>query len=175
MVPYNLVWPSQCDRGKRRTKYGFHTAFIPCWDLSMLWQLPLSLSVIACEQSDDSETIDMPPDVFTKEESPGLWHNSQPPRTQVKMKMLSKISLYCALEISYAITERATRESLGNAVRNKCCADSFVDTLFPMNEIGSTCHLYPQVVFRMEEDVEICKSGRIECCRPTCHRPKISG
>jgi hypothetical protein len=47
------------------------------------------------------------------------------------------------------MTERATRESLGNAVRNERGADSFVNTLFPMNEIDSSCHLYPQVILRV--------------------------
>jgi hypothetical protein len=93
---------------------------------------------------------------------------------QVKMEILSKgrgrIGLYCTLE-----TERATRQSLGSTVRHKCGANSFVDALFPMNEIDSTRHLYPQVVLRMQEDVEIGKSGRIERRGPTLPRPKISG
>jgi len=47
------------------------------------------------------------------------------------------------------MTEKATGESLRNAVRNKRGADSFVGTLFPMNEIDPTCHLYPQVILRV--------------------------
>jgi hypothetical protein len=44
-----------------------------------------------------------------------------------------------------------------------------------MNEIDSTGHLYPQVVVRVQEDVEIGKSGRIERRGPTWPRPSISG
>ena len=79
--------------------------------------------------------------------------------------------------IEQLTADRATRTrgSLGNAVRNKCGADSFVDTLFPVNEIDSSCYLYPQVILRMQEDVEICKSSGVERSRPTCPRHKISG
>lgn len=77
--------------------------------------------------------------------------------------------LYCTLE-----TEKATRGSLGNTVRHKRGADSFVDALFPMNEISSTRHLYPQVDLRMQKDVEICKSGRIERRRSTSPGPRLA-
>ena len=44
-----------------------------------------------------------------------------------------------------------------------------------MNEIDTSRHLYPQVILRVQEDVEICKGGRIERSRSTCLRHKISG
>ena len=44
-----------------------------------------------------------------------------------------------------------------------------------MNEIDSSCHLDPQVILCVEENVQICKSGRIKRSRPTCPRHKISG
>lgn len=80
-----------------------------------------------------------------------------------------RIDLYCTLE-----TEKATRGSLGNTVRHKRGADSFVDALFPMNEISSTRHLYPQVDLRMQKDVEICKSGRIERRRSASPGPRLA-
>jgi hypothetical protein len=35
-----------------------------------------------------------------------------------------------------------------------------------MDEVDSTRDLYPQVILRMQEDVEICKGSRIERSRP---------
>lgn len=63
---------------------------------------------------------------------------------------------------------------MGNTIRHERGANSFVDALFPMNEINSTRHLYPQVVLRMQKDVEIGKSGRIERRRSTFPGPGIS-
>jgi hypothetical protein len=88
------------------------------------------------------------------------------------MEILSgkeRIGLYCTLG-----TEKVTRGSMGNTIRHERGANSFVDALFPMNEINSTRHLYPQVVLRMQKDVEIGKSGRIERRRSTFLGPGIS-
>lgn len=60
---------------------------------------------------------------------------------------------------------------MGNTIRHERGDNSFVDALFPMNEINSTRHLYPQVVLRMQKDVEIGKSGRIERRRSTFPAP----
>jgi hypothetical protein len=43
-----------------------------------------------------------------------------------------------------------------------------------MDEVDSTRHLHPQVVLRMQEDMEIRKGGRIERSRPTCAAPPAS-
>jgi len=55
---------------------------------------------------------------------------------------------------------------LRNTVWHKRSTDSFVNALFPMDEVDSTRDLYPQVILRMQEDVEICKGSRIERSRP---------
>jgi hypothetical protein len=67
--------------------------------------------------------------------------------------------------------------SLRSSVRHERSADAFVNAPFPMNEVNSTRHLYPQVILRMQEDVEIRKGGRIERSRPTVPcppHPKVS-
>lgn len=61
-----------------------------------------------------------------------------------------------------------------NSVRHKRSADSLVDALFPVDEIDSTRHLYPQVVLSMQENVEVRKGGRIQRGRPTAAPPKVS-
>jgi hypothetical protein len=66
---------------------------------------------------------------------------------------------------------------LWSSVRYECSTDTFVNASLPMNEVNPTRHLYPQVILRMQEDVEIRKGSRIECSRPTVPRrthPKVS-
>ena len=57
--------------------------------------------------------------------------------------------------------------SLRNFVLHKRSANSFVDAELPMNKIDPTRYFYPQVVLRMQEDVEICKCGGVKRCGST--------
>jgi hypothetical protein len=47
------------------------------------------------------------------------------------------------------------------SIRHERGADPLVDTLFPVDEIDSTRHLYPQVVLSVKEDVDVRKGSRI--------------
>jgi hypothetical protein len=79
--------------------------------------------------------------------------------------------LYCA-RMNYG-SPRYKPVSLRSCVRHKRSADPFVDASFPMDEVDPTRHLYPQVVLRMQEDMEIRKGGRVERSRSTMPRPRV--